>query len=101
MDEEIKLASEHRLHHVHELQLIEHEENRLYRSQQLVEAQVGKSFRERQERALAEAEDLRVQKAIKEEGDVITAPINSGCYTNLSYMHRALQNSAARLGVGL
>jgi hypothetical protein len=76
VDEEIKLASEQRLHHVHELQLIEHEENRLYRSQQLVEAQVGKAFRERQERALAEAKELRVQRAIREEGDVVYGPIN-------------------------
>lgn len=73
MDEEIKLASEQKLHHVHELQLIEYKENQLHRSQQLAEAQDSRAFRERQERALARAEILQVQKAIKEEGDIANA----------------------------
>ena len=71
VDEEIRLASEQKLHDIHVLQLIEHEENRLHRMQQLTEVKESRAFRETHVRALAEAKDLRIQKVVKEEGDWI------------------------------
>ena len=71
VDEEIRLASEQKLHRIHELQLIEYEESRLHRLQQLTEAQESSAFRERQVLALAEAENLQIQKVVREEGDWI------------------------------
>lgn len=84
VNEEIRLASEQEAYHGRELQRIEFKANRIHRSRhlaemqesqlhrstQLAEANDNQSFREQQMIALAEAKELRVQKAVREEGNL-------------------------------
>jgi len=84
VNEEIRLASEQEAHRSRELQRIEFKENQIYRfrhlaeiqesqlhrSIQLAETNDNQSFREQQMLALAEAKELRVQKVVREEGNL-------------------------------
>ena len=56
VSEEIKLASEQAAHEFRQLQMIETRENQVFRSQQIS--------------ALAETQDRRVQKRVREEGNI-------------------------------
>ena len=84
VDEEIRLASEQKAHGGRELQLLECEKNERHRSDYLVEvrrSQMHRSLQRKESTAnqlfrslqlvdMAEQKELRVQKAVKEEGTV-------------------------------
>jgi hypothetical protein len=70
--EEIQLASEETAHGFRQLQLIEFKENQLHRQKQVVAIEENRDFHLQQISALMEAQDRRIQKAIKEEGNVIS-----------------------------
>lgn len=68
VDEEIRLASEQKIERIHEQLQIESGEAQIQRSQQLTEIKESRVFRSQQRIALANTEELRIQKIIKEEG---------------------------------
>jgi hypothetical protein len=70
VSEEIKLASEHAAHEFRQLQMIETRENQVFRLLQSAEVKENRRFRSRQTSALAETQDQRVQKFVKEEGNI-------------------------------
>lgn len=65
VDHEIRLASEQKLQLIHNQLQIEFNEARLQRSQQLTEIKESRDFRSQQ---MLKAEELQIQKIIKEEG---------------------------------
>lgn len=67
VDEEIHLASEQKIHRIHEQQQIEFKEAQTQRLQQLAEINESRSFRSEQKLALANIKELRIQKIIKTE----------------------------------
>lgn len=68
VDEEIKLASEQKIHRIHEQLQIESNSAGSHRLQQLTEIKESRAFRSQQTLALAETKELRIRKIIKEEG---------------------------------
>jgi hypothetical protein len=67
--EEIKLASEQAAHEFHQLQMIENRENQVFRLLQSTEVEENRYFRSQQALALTEAQDRRIQKLVREEGN--------------------------------
>ena len=82
VDEEIRLASDQKAHDGRELQQLEHGKNERHRSDYLVEVRRSRMHRSLQQKEstanrlfrslqlvdMAEKKELRVQKAVKEEG---------------------------------
>ena len=64
VNEEIKLASEQTEHEFRQLQMIETQENQLFREE-------NRRFCSQQISVLAETQDRQVQKIIMEEGDTV------------------------------
>jgi hypothetical protein len=70
VSQEIKLASEQAAHEFRQLQMIETRENQVFRLLQSAEVEENRRFRSRQTSALAETQDRRVQKFVREEGNI-------------------------------
>jgi hypothetical protein len=70
VSEEIKLVLEQAAHEFRQLQMIETQENQGFRLLQFAEAEENRHFRSQQISALAETQDRRVQKHVREEGNI-------------------------------
>ena len=71
VSEEITLASEQAAHEFRRLQMIENREDQMFRIEQANELEENRCFRSQQSMALVETRDRRIQKLVKEEGNML------------------------------
>lgn len=72
IDREIDLASDQKIDQIYKHQLIEIEKSQFQRLQYSSEIEENTKFRSRQNLALEESKDLRIQKILKEEGNLLS-----------------------------
>lgn len=78
VDQEIHLASEMERHRCQSLLLNEAHEQNLHRQLHLQDMETTRSFRKSQSMALAKASELRIQKIVKENGNL--ASVRTLCH---------------------